>query len=128
MKRINFETAKLAKEAEYDKESSCAVYWKDGKLDREEEYIFYATNAFPAPYQAEIQSWLRNEHNINIYVRTDYSISSEKFYHFYTIAYLKDCDYCEYKHGESVDTYEEAFEEGIVECLKIVINEKNMGL
>jgi hypothetical protein len=128
MKRINFETAKLAKEAGFNIsfEIPPLVYTYAGRLL---SLGYYQPNnvdfIFAAPYQAELQSWLRNEHNIHIYVRTDYSISSEKFYHFYTIAYLKeDCDYCEYKHGESVDTYEEAFEEGIVESLKIVINAK----
>ena len=54
MNRIKFETAKLAKEAGY-------VLLGPGYSSSGEYALYRGAGPFPAPYQAELQEWLRNE-------------------------------------------------------------------
>lgn len=133
MKRINFETAKLAKEAGFDIQSDCPVSWKDGKLDVEEEYIFYSSykDVFPAPYQTKLQEWLREKHNIHIEVF--YIKPRHKESHIKKIADNTSwgCGWIDITSKSVVlediiykETHEEALEIGLQEALKTIIYEK----
>lgn len=147
MKRINFTTAKLAKNAGYNYQESNGIYWSDGKFDHEEEYLFYKDVAFPAPYQAELQEWLRNEHGIHIQpTYTSFYDDEYKNYVGYRLNiiigntekrqaynYILEDEELNLKYNGGIlqgkgiifDTYEDAFEEGLIQGLKIVIDAKS---
>lgn len=126
MKRINFETAKLAKEAGYDYQESNGIYWSDGKFDHEEKYVFYKTVAYPAPYQAELQEWLIREHGI-------YVIVAPRFYGDYSVWHVNEVIDILNNTLETLNsnlfrgifsmyvTYEDALEEGLIQALKMLL-------
>lgn len=107
MKRINFETAKLASivfpnqpvELDYTVEDD------DGKV-------------YFIPYQAELQEWLRNEYKIQITID---SVSFDDILYKYIVWDLK---YNEMNSEYIFPTYEEALEEGLVQALKLIIEKK----
>lgn len=72
MRRISFETAKLAAEKGYDEDCDSAYNIIDINnygLGIIPEYCC------PAPYQAELQEWLRNEHGVSVLVYLDETLS-----------------------------------------------------
>lgn len=126
---ISFETAKLAKEKGLVEGIDCEYLYSkikgrvllpsiknlegyfDGKLTNERE-----SHLFFAPTQSLLQRWLREVHNINLFVFKTKYINS-----------LKDCWCCENDYmgisdisTEGTDTYEEALELGLKEALKLI--------
>ena len=116
-KLITFETAKLAKEKGFDWFYYALYYTNDGK-----EWVGFSSNVadYDDKYvrcsQSLLQSWLRDEHNINIYCRI---MSSEWG------CYLEDVP-----SGVDITPrivmldefkqYEDAMEFGLQEALKLI--------
>ena len=104
--RVTFETAKLAKEKGFE----FKVVW---------EYILGFENNYERdkylPTQSLLAKWLREEHNIIVLV--DYEGIDGYYYKFYS-----------YKEGnknydasdKNYNTYEEAYEIGLQEALKLI--------
>ena len=125
MKRIDFETAKLAKEKGFNIsfEEPPLAYTDAGTLLR---FGYYQPNninfIFAAPYQTELQKWLRNEHKIWVNVEFEsYLPDVPKYY-----AEIKSLN--SKNMGERLldgfslfKTYEEALEQGLLEALKLLI-------
>jgi hypothetical protein len=126
---ISYETAKLAKEKGFDiiprYGIEASLYKKDG------EHTYYANYGFmysglnggyiSAPTQALLQKWLREKHNIHIYVET-----TPRFDKTQGSKWKSDIKYCfqPFKwttgHYYLTDTYEEALEQGLIEALKLI--------
>jgi len=117
MKRINIETAKLTKEIGYDL-GACNKYYYDGIIKSSKILLQDINNCYPAPYQAELQEWLRNKHGIIVLV---------EYCKFYEVPWsaciqkLQD-DFIEDYHNFT--NYEEALEQGLQEALKLIKNEQ----
>lgn len=132
MKRIDFETAKLAKEVGYNN-PSCFYYNPNTKVEFTHEPITetnlsYCHGEISSVYQAELQEWLRNVHNIHVNVDwfcTDphswdcqvSNIGDEAA--IYSETYIVN-----WSEELTCQSYEEALEEGMREALKYLI-EKN---
>ena len=76
MRRISFETAKLAAEKGYDEDCD-SVYDIHGNIIDIDNYGLGIIPEYccPAPYQAELQEWLRNEHGVSVLVYLDETLS-----------------------------------------------------
>lgn len=76
MRRISFETAKLAAEKGYDEDCD-SVYDIYGNIIDIDNYGLGIIPEYccPAPYQAELQEWLRNEHGVSVLVYLDETLS-----------------------------------------------------
>lgn len=152
MELIEFESAKLAKEKGFN-EMTFYYYNKEGIL--EEPYnengsstdvdfrvdltdlLDYHNNEYfnkiAAPYQSQLQKWLRNKYGIHINVcykpninKWDYDwielnkISNAKEY----LDYKKDTNQLFMNRKEHrFDSYEEALEQGLLKGLKLINNE-----
>lgn len=122
---ISFNTAKLAKEKGFIgiKPQAINWYYKDGTLNEEKNIDGYkglkgwntwdSTQGirWDAPTQSLLQKWLRDEHNIQVYVRgVDFQVWS-----CYVSEYGRQL-VTDYIYGEA---YEEALEKGLIEALKL---------
>ena len=69
MRRISFETANLAAEKGYDEDCDY-IYDIHGNIIYIDPYVLGIIPEYccPAPYQAELQEWLRNEHGVSVLV------------------------------------------------------------
>lgn len=127
MERISFETAKLALEKGY-KNGSNKVYTATGKYlwtpyyeetfhngDEDREF------KYEAPYQAELQEWLREKHNI--FMKISHCISGKKgYWDIWLYRYYYDKPSELLNHASSLhDTYEEAVEVGLKDALTYYI-------
>ena len=131
--KILFETAKLAKEKGFN--LLCSAYYAFD--DSEEEWILLGENSpsfinnrethFAAPTQSLLQKWLREKHNIHIWVY--YSMILES--HFYQIRY--EVSKNEYQHftneldinkltNTNKFTHEESLELALVQALTLINN------
>ena len=118
---ISFETAKLAKEKEFKEDCNyffSSSYSKIKYIYTESEIMnkYLADDEYAAPTQSLLQRWLRENHNINLFVFKTKCINS-----------LKDCWCCEDNYmgissisTESTHTYEEALEIGLVKGLSLI--------
>ena len=123
---ITFETAKLAKEkglCEYFKNINptkyVQAYYSEDKITfKEGEYMqedCVIEDRYFRPTQSLLAKWLREKHNIIIIV--DYEGIDGYYYKFYSYKGMKkfyDASNTNYK------TYEEAFEIGSQEALKLI--------
>jgi hypothetical protein len=130
---ITFETAKLAKEKGFvNGTKGCFIVYKEdninpkgdkgtkkgefeyckrfslknGELDSDEDY-----NYLERPTQSLLQKWLREKHDIEIYVRSSVDLYNKKYW---TTFLPNGC--LENKNN----TYEEALEIGLQEALKLI--------
>jgi hypothetical protein len=137
---VSFETAMLLKEKGFNE--PCCHFYEHGKLNEIEPYAEYETlfvsNNFPnkklyceemqctAPTQSLAQKWLRDTHKmcispsltsrwkgINYIITIDKVISDSEI----EIAFVIDSNSKEIKKCK---TYEEALEEGLINCLKSI--------
>lgn len=105
MQRITVETAKLAAEKGY----------RDNPW--EEDYHKTA-------YQAELQDWLRTVHNIYVCIELKYvaphdlAVGKTTRYHASFYSTKDGTSICPY--SRTYNTYEEAFEVGLQEALKLI--------
>jgi hypothetical protein len=119
---ISFETAKLAKEVGF-LEPSCTWYNFSGLLVSMVSISQPANGKFPsysAPTQALLQKWLRDGHEIRLYVEDNYDRM---------LGYLRGWSplvngTVYYKDNDCFPTYEEALEAGLFEALTIIKNKK----
>jgi hypothetical protein len=140
MRRITFETAKLARTIGF-KESCFSYYSKDGVLhhpylengsstdtdfrvdledlldNHNEDY----SNDYSAPYQAELQEWLRNIHNIQVYASSGTIDGNGKY-----IDYIYTINMNSSDHRDGYESYEDALDVGLLETLKLLKNAKSI--
>jgi hypothetical protein len=125
MKRINFETAKLLHQVDTSFSSEAGYYDEKEGLD------------YACPYQAELQSWLRNEHLLDVVItahadlefnaiwdENGYSPGEYKTYYKGYILHNRDnwkVDKHEILFEDYELTYEDSLEEGLVQSLKMII-------
>lgn len=132
---ISFETAKLANEKGFIGIKSQANNWycNDGTLYHEKKIDGYKglkgwncwewTEGFrfDAPTQSLLQKWLREKHDIDVYIipngMRDKNIN-DRLYH--PCIWFKD-EYQTELHSKY--SYEEALEKGLQEALKIINND-----
>ena len=135
--RVNFETAKLAKEKGFN--ISCD--WKIAPCVK--EFLFYQrypnnseytynpdedseaigyeeryNRLVNQPTQSLLQKWMREKHGIFVEVTTDLNVGI-----LFTYRISKLEKYCVYHHDLKTtfyDSYEQALEEGLQEALKLI--------
>ncbi len=126
---VTLETAKLAKEKGFD--WKCDNYFQDvgyspRYYDPDEVEPFYDDHnsialEISAPTQSVLQKWLRDVHGISVLVQLDMTASWE-----YDIRSLHERSSYQ---GQPImaeyvyNTYEEAFEVGLLEALKLIEND-----
>lgn len=109
--RIKFETAKLAKKKGFLKEWADLAYRKDDKR------LYGDTGSYtdyPAPTQSILAKWLREEHNIDVLVT---SINGSKLKRYVSKIYVNKLYVKLVGHS---DNYENTFEKGLQETLKLI--------
>lgn len=125
MKNITKETAKLAKKKGFDE--GCTHLW--GIVDGYEGLHTWDNvnhlcnkNQFSAPFQTELQDWLREKHQIETSVKIFYSpqLNKEGSFKYWGMYITKNCvGDCD-KATECKDKYEDAFEEALVLALNSI--------
>lgn len=116
MRRISFETAKLAAEKGYDEDCD-SVYDIHGNIIDIDNYGLGIIPEYccPAPYQAELQEWLRNEHGVSVLVYLDETLS-----YMWTITCLHPrASIMEY-HQSNEGHYEDCLEAGLQAALRLM--------
>jgi hypothetical protein len=104
-----------------------AVFLKENGFEIEcNKYHTNSNGIYFSPTQSLVQKWLRDVHNINIFMSFKPNIKKWDY-----IPYNMDMNGKEYLHHNSnylkinsdrrFDTYEEALESAIVESLKMII-------
>jgi len=104
---ISFETAKLANEKGFEITGNQA------------SFIMNNPNGLNLPTQSLLQKWLREKHNIDIYVKRDRS-SWRNTYWDYFIEHLTLPSIQSSVGGTTPNTYEEALEVALFEALKLI--------
>ena len=129
---IEFETAKLAKEKGFD--FVTPIFWRVSESMCVDKNHFGSTEKiqlvncgnqnetdwtdYPAPTQSLLQKWLRDEHDIDVYIipngMRDKNIN-DRLYH--PQLWVKDLYQTEL---HSKNTYEQALEQGLINALKLI--------
>ena len=151
---VKFETAKLAKEKGFNiptrilyeyalttqidpetNEPKGAFGWKEGECKLVDQYMInnhkdvdFSNDDWylcSAPTQAVLQRWLREVHNINVFLSFKPNIKKWDFIPYYMTMtgkeYIKyNAEYYKLHIGRMYNTYEEALEEGLIEALKLI--------
>ena len=142
---VSFETAKLAKEKEFDEEFENMHVWNNFKGEILEDVSGYnmknshlCKNSYSAPTQSLLARWLREKYNVHVIPKPIYDSDRLEQY---------GCDiHCPDKNGlvftiishvfpvykqtpnhnmtKELGTYEEAMEEGLKEALKLKESEE----
>ena len=128
--RINFETAKLAKEKGFPQETNrleIPYYNYKGEFKgdvsdwRIRKYIRGEDTSdiefVSAPTQSLLSKWLREQHNIDVWV-TPYLDDKKKEYNYMIVN--RNIDVYDLISGNEYNTYEEAYEVGLQETLKLI--------
>lgn len=117
---ITFETAKLAKEKGFEQSKWDMAYSENNPLEPITEAMHIRKGQrYSAPTQSLLQRWLREEHEIELYVKIDAILDSRK-YSFVTFN-CKNLDVLHLPlHNYVFDTYELALEKGLFEALKLI--------
>lgn len=120
---ITFETAKLAKEKGFNWVS---YFFEDNEIYY--EYLCYedceidVNRVILCPTQSLLQKWLREEHNIHIYVET-YNNGILDFVPYVGIPKNRIMSFKTIEQDKTYLTYEEALEKGLQEALKLIEND-----
>ena len=119
---IEFETAKLAKEVGFDNDSK-NYYESTGELNG-----MSGEEMFDAPTQAELQTWLREEHEIvaQAVMPNDACSTGVVDYEIELIVLSENRRSTKNIYGRDMifPTWEEALEAGLVAGLKLINDEK----
>lgn len=116
---ITFETAKLAKEKGFD-ENALSFYNEDGSdLNPLQDNINYY-DKFKKCTQSLLQRWLREEHNIQVYVNSHTRHGPARTYWKDYIAYVDNFAINDAR-DEEFQTYEEALEVGLYHALEKIL-------
>lgn len=123
---ITLETAKLAKNKGY-LESCLRPYDNKGNLLKRDydncEYLI-TDGIYSAPTQSLLQKWLREEHDINVFI--GFRPNSKKWdSHAYSLnlngkEYVNERPLKKFINQDVFNTYEEALEAGLQEALKLI--------
>ncbi|MBR3565328.1 MAG: hypothetical protein IKN91_03235 [Paludibacteraceae bacterium] len=130
---IEYETARLAKQAGFD--WKCTQCYYNGEFDNDyyDSYNFNGSCLYQisAPTQSVLQRWLREEKGYHIYISHTYTAIDCQVKSVWEILYEKmsflkpnSILILEDDLGRSLafDTYEAALEAGLKECLSLIIN------
>ena len=117
---ISFETAKLAKEKGLpqdsfyfeDYETEVPFYGLDNELNKGDEDRFGQCKSIS---QSLLDKWLREKYDIDVIINT-YRNQNQKYYKYFISEKSKNL----IKSEEYYDTYEEAYEIGLQEALKLI--------
>jgi hypothetical protein len=120
---ITFETAKLAKQKEFDE--SCNSVFVDGipkELGAVQRKNSTYKNQITRPKQSLLQKWLREKHNIDVFVNRDNTFNKGTYCLFIydninDIPRLRPLDNDVFS---KYPTYEKALEVGLQEALKLI--------
>lgn len=119
MRRISFETANLAAEKGYDEDCD-SVYDIYGNIIDIDNYGLGIIPDFDcsAPYQAELQQWLREEHGIAVLVTLDETLS----YYWIIVPLHPKSSIQESKVAQEIwcCQYEDCLESGLQAALKML--------
>ena len=115
---IKFETAKIAKQKGFFE--GFLLYNQEGKMwqtffigDEEREQ-------FSAVSQATLSKWLRETHNIDLWVRPDRVIRGEKANGYAASVVGKDNEFFYWDLGGIHNKYEDAFEVALIKALQLI--------
>lgn len=118
--KVNFDTAKLAKEKGFNIRTEW--YWQvNEKINlishRNGVPSYYADGCATVyqPTQSLLQKWLREVHNVNIWVNPFKNNEDEKAYN-----WLSDEPIYSKENEYGYETYEDALEIGLQEALKLI--------
>lgn len=123
---ISLETAKLLKKVGFDWEvySFYDTNYKDILFTRRVACVNWNMSdsgyMFSAPTQAVAMRWLREVNLLNVEIETTYSSYHKRRCFRPAIRFLDE--YYAKLYLDGVDTYEQAAEEAIQECLKVILN------
>jgi hypothetical protein len=119
---VSFETAKLAKEKGFVNILCHYRYWDDSTKELTNEELFGIPNNnesfFEAPTQSLLQKWLREVHNIDVWVNKIGS-TNEKKYYFNVMVNNKFVNTTN-SNSKTFLKYEEALEVGLQEALNLI--------
>ena len=126
---ISFETAKLAKEKRFNEDTELffnsfypkGTYNING-LTNYDEVTGKRDNFTSLPTQSFLQKWLREKHNIHIYL---FPLDNGKWgFENNSISINLDYIFINYMYeGKEYNSYEEALEFALLEALKLINNE-----
>jgi len=134
---IEFETAKLAKEKGFDESTEYKFQYNEETFGVRREKgipLSYASGCSQCsqPTQSLLQRWLREVHNIEVEPKLNDKLYRRLYekaygkvalnYHWVIITGINDPNYFyeNFYASETYETYEEAFEKGLVEGLKLI--------
>jgi hypothetical protein len=119
---VSFETAKLGKEKGFVNILCHYRYWDDSTKELTNEELFGIPNNnesfFEAPTQSLLQKWLREVHNIDVWVNKIGS-TNEKKYYFNVMVNNKFVNTTN-SNSKTFLKYEEALEVGLQEALNLI--------
>ncbi len=123
-KRIEFDTAKLAKDKSFNIQNHFGCYNDFGKFDEDIPFEadpeqFFEKEFYSAPTQSLLQTWLRKTHGIKLWCAPHEYSSSDGWA--YNILAYKEGVVTVFKGNQASSvhlTYEQALEEGLQEALK----------
>jgi hypothetical protein len=125
MKTIFEKAARLAKEKGFDEycDSFWGIYAGYNGCHRIDN-CNHSNNSeqFSAPFQTELQDWLREKHQIEVFVKPFFipQINKEGYFKYYGMYVTKNCvGDCD-KATECKDKYEDAFEEALILALNSI--------
>ena len=131
--RVTFETAKLAKGKGFPQETNrleIPYYNYKGEFKgdvsdwRIRKYIRGENTSdiefVSAPTQSLLAKWLREEHNIDVWV-TPYLDDKKREYNYMIVN--RNIDVYDLISGDEYNTYEQAYEIGLQEALKLIKND-----
>lgn len=109
---ISFKTAKLAKEKGFDWECrylyKSEIGWEEGQGV---DYNWNSFNSYSAPTQSSLQKWLREEHNILVYV-------DPRSHHIFQYHIITEDD--EIIGSDRLNNWELILEKGLQDALKLI--------
>lgn len=106
MQDQKFETAKLAKNKGFDE--PILKHWEKGNSNFDEHWGLY---------QSRLQKWLREKHNIMVFVLPD---SSGMWGYSYMVKGASHTQGTKFELDEIVGSYEQALETGLQKALKLI--------
>jgi len=120
---ISFETSKLFKEKGFQIPESSYAYF-NGKIQRCGGQVYHLNQRCEAPTQSLLQKWLRDVHNIHVFIGRRPNIKKWDS-HAYSLSlsgkeYVKERTMEKFRQQPLFDTYEEALESGLQEALKLI--------
>jgi hypothetical protein len=111
---IKFETARKAKDKKFDilceHDSGIQENNQNGFRDWNKEY----KNSYSRPTQSVLAKWLRENHNIDVFLD---SVGGRSGY-YYVLQYVDSGN--QIKTGDTYHIFEEAYEKGLFEALNLL--------